>query len=329
MGRKVLLPYDVIFKNYQGSEARKDPARVKKMYGRTEGWRGALLEEESREFEKAMDKASSRIEQLRAAGRVDGVIAKDLATYTESAAGRMAIAMEKMKNAIAEAFTPERIQKFVGAIEGLADKVGPLAEAIGKIGDGLGALYSIGKSIRGFVSDDRGSAVFATSPEEVQRYAKLKNVSEFEAYKQLETTYNKARELKVKIRDAIKDDKTTPESNKLAVQGMMAPQTEWGMLGEHEVGAQYVRNAGLTPDQVQKIKEQILKEQVDEAIASGKGQSTKAAPDLGAELLKAINAGAPAIGRAVSQSIRDPQVNLDGNKVSTGVGNATDRRRRP
>jgi hypothetical protein len=333
LGRKVLLPFDVIFKNIQGSEAMKDPARIKKMFGRTEGWRGMLLGDEA---SRAMDSADkkfgsvqSRLEQLMASGREDGVIMKDLGTYTESAAGRMAIAMEKMKNAIAEAFTPERIQKFVGAIEGLADKVGPLAEAIGKIGDGLGALYSIGKNIRGFISDDRGSAVFATTPDDVKRYAKLKGVSELEAYKQLETTYNKARELKVKIRDTIKDDKTTPESNKLAVRGMMQSPTEWGMLGEHEVGEQYVRNAGLTPDQVQKIKEQILKEQVDEAIASGKGQSTKAAPDIGAELLKAINAGAPAIGRAVSQSMRDPQVNLDGNKVSTGVGNATDRRRRP
>lgn len=329
MGRKVLLPYDVIFQNYKNSEARKDPARVKKMFGRTEGWRGILLEEESREFEKAMDKASSRMEQLRAAGRVDGVIAKGQATIAESAAGRMAIAMEKMKNAIAEAFTPERIEKFVGAIEGLTELVGPIAEAIGKIGDGLGALYSIGKNIRGFISDDRGSAVFAANPEEVQRYAKLKNVSELEAYRQLEATYLKARELKVKIRDAIKDDKTTPESNKLAVKGMMASPTEWGAYGEHEVGAQYVANAGLTPDQIQKIKEQILKEQVDEDIAAGKGRSTKAAPDIGAEMLKAINAGAPAIGRAVSQSMRDPQVNLDGNKVSQGVGNATDRRRRP
>lgn len=333
LGRKVLLPFDVIFSNIQKSEAMKDPARVKKMFGRTEGWRGMLLgDEATRAFgttDGKIDQTISRLEALRRAGREDGVIMKDLGTYTESAAGRMAIAMENMKNAIAAAFTPERIEKFVGAIEGLTDKVGPLAEAIGKIGDGLGALYSIGKNIRGFISDDRGSAVFATNPEEVQRYARIKNVSEQEAYRQLEETYSKARQLKVKIRDAIKDDKTTPESNKLAVKGAMAPQTEWGMYGEHEVGEQYLRNSGLTPEQIQKIKDQILKEQVDEDIAAGKGHSTKPAADIGAEMLKAINAGAPAIGRAVSQSIRDPQVNLDGNKVSQGVGNATDRRRRP
>lgn len=333
LGRRVLLPFDVIFSNIQKSEAMKDPARVKKMFGRTEGWRGMLLgDEATRAFgttDGKIDQTISRLEALRRAGREDGVIMKDLGTYTESAAGRMAIAMENMKNAIAAAFTPERIEKFVGAIEGLTDKVGPLAEAIGKIGDGLGALYSIGKNIRGFISDDRGSAVFATNPEEVQRYARIKNVSEQEAYRQLEETYSKARQLKVKIRDAIKDDKTTPESNKLAVKGAMAPQTEWGMYGEHEVGEQYLRNSGLTPEQIQKIKDQILKEQVDEDIAAGKGHSTKPAADIGAEMLKAINAGAPAIGRAVSQSIRDPQVNLDGNKVSQGVGNATDRRRRP
>lgn len=333
LGRKVLLPFDVIFSNIQKSEAMKDPARVKKMFGRTEGWRGMLLgDEATRAFgttDGKIDQTISRLEALRRAGREDGVIMKDLGTYTESAAGRMAIAMENMKNAIAEAFTPERIEKFVGAIEGLTDKVGPLAEAIGKIGDGLGALYSIGKNIRGFIGDDRGSAVFATNPEEVQRYAKLKNVSEFEAYKQLETTYNKARQLKVKIRDAIKDDKTTPESNRLAVQASMAPSSEWGDVSERNIGQDYIRNSGLTADQVQKIKEQILKEQIDEDIAAGKGHSTKPAADIGAEMLKAINAGAPAIGRAVSQSMRDPQVNLDGNKVSQGVGNATDRRRRP
>lgn len=334
LGRKVLRPsFDILHDTFK-SDAFKDPAVLKKMMGRTEGWQGLLLLEKAWRVSQdanasALDKTTSHMDQLIASGRENGVIQKDGATIAESAAGRMAIAMEKMKNAIAEAFTPERIEKFVGAIEGLTDKVGPLAEAIGKIGDGLGALYSIGKNIRGFISDDRGSAVFATTPEEVQRYAALKNVSEYEAYKQLETTYNKARALKVKIRDSVKDDKTTPESNKLAVQGMMQPAAEWGMLGEHEIGQYYIQKSGLSPEAIQKIKDQILKEQIDEDIATGKGHSTKPAADIGAEMLKAINAGAPAIGRAVSQSMRDPQVNLDGNKVSQGVGNATDRRRRP
>lgn len=120
LGRKVLLPFPVIFKNIVGSEAMKDPAKIKKMFGRTEGWRGILLGDEA---SRALDKvdasgatALSRLMQLEQAGRENNVIQKDLATYTESSSGKIAMAVEKMKNAVAVAFTPERVAGFADAL---------------------------------------------------------------------------------------------------------------------------------------------------------------------------------------------------------------------
>lgn len=120
LGRKVLLPFPVIFKNIVGSEAMKDPALIKKMFGRTEGWRGMLLgDEASRSLDKVDASgrtALSRLMELEAAGRENNVIQRDLATYTESSSGKIAMAMEKMKNAVAVAFTPERVAGFADAL---------------------------------------------------------------------------------------------------------------------------------------------------------------------------------------------------------------------
>lgn len=313
-----------IMKEIAGSKLVKDPELMKKAFGRTEGWRSMELLLEN----------VKQLAELEASGHVKGVIGTDLAAYTESSAGRLEIAMERIKNKIAEAFTPERIEKFVNAIEGLADKIGPLVEAFGKIGDGLGKLYGVGKSVRGFIGTQGGSfgsPLAGTTPEKAAQYAAENNVSMAEAYQKLQAIYDKSRQFKKDIAGTVIDDKTTPASNKIAARALMTPRT---IAGEDErtLAEDYVRAVGLTQDQVRDLKSQLLKEDVDKDIREGRGQSKRSFDvDFGAEMLKAIQAAAPMIGAEVSKSMRQspPSIAIDGNPVAKAAGNATDSRRKP
>jgi hypothetical protein len=264
----------------------------------------------------------------------NGVVQEDSAAYAESSSGRIAIAFERIKNKIAEAFTPERIEKFVNALEGLADKMGPLAEAFGKIGDVLGSLYGAGKRVRGFVSSTGGSfggPLAPTTQAQAELYSRENNVSVATAYDRLQKIYDKARAMKMEINAAIREDKTTPESNKIAARGMLTPATVAGE-DQRSLAESYFREAGTSKEQIADLVKQALKDQVDSDIRSGNGRSVKPPEDFGVAMLKAFEAAAPAIGRSVASSMRSappPQVNLDGNRVSRGAGNATDKRRKP
>jgi hypothetical protein len=332
LGRKVYLPFSVIFKNIQGSEAMKDPARIKKMFGRTEGWRGMLLGDEASRLSASdadakIGKMVSRLQELEDAGRVNGVIQKDLATYVDSAGGKMAVAFEKMKTSIAEAFTPERITAFVNAIEGLGEKVGPLAEMVGKMSDGLNALYNTGKAIRKFVSPSEGPLA-PTSGEDVQRYrADHPGLTELQAMQAMQQDWDRMRKLKADVEAAMVNDRTTKESDKIAVRASMTAPS-----GSNELNAamSYIYSAGITPAYQRQLAEQVRKEMLDEDIKGGRARSvaeTAPAQPTVADLQRLIETSlAPAIARSMAGN--QPQVVIDGNPVATSSMNATDRRRK-
>lgn len=144
LNRKVLRPFPSIFKDIIGSKAMEDPAMIKKMFGRTEGWRGLLLgDEAARSFgktDKGIDKTISKLAELEEAGRVNGVVQQDLATFTESASGRMDVAVERMRNAFAAALTPERIDQIVSGIQRIADAMPAIMGAVGAASDAFSAF---------------------------------------------------------------------------------------------------------------------------------------------------------------------------------------------
>ncbi len=168
LGRKVLLPFPKIFKNIVGSEAMKDPALVKKMFGRTEGWRGLLLgDEASRSFGKTadgIDENVSQLEKLERAGRVNGVVMQDLGTMTESTSGRIDIAVEKMRNAFAEVLTPERIDQIVSGIQRIADAMPAIMHAVGAVSDAFAAFVHMVAKAKDFATG--GSHYKPTSDEQ-------------------------------------------------------------------------------------------------------------------------------------------------------------------
>jgi len=333
LGRKVLLPFSVIFKNIQGSEAMKDPARVKKMFGRTEGWRGMLLgDEAAREFAKiegGAEGAVSRLQALEIAGRANGVIFQDMGTYADSSAGRMVIAFERMKNAVAEAFTPERIEKFVSVIESMVDKVGTIAEGVGKIGDVFGALYGAGKSIRGALSSNENNNPYkeqlAHGGQEMlareargrgMKYAELRDLKYAES-----AAYDKAT---ANIMAGMEGDKVTDEARKRAVAARYS-----GNQGERTAGERFIESANIPADKVASLFKQVQAERIDAEIAAGKARS-QLNTDLVAAFKEAVSESlAPVMSKAVKDVVGIPnELKLDGNKVATSTRNATDIRRK-
>jgi len=96
--------------------------------------------------------------ELKKVAKDTGVIQRDKMKFLESDAGRLDTAMNNLKVTIAEAFTPERIKAFTNGVEALVDKMGPLMDSIGWIGDKLGSLYSFGRSARGAFNAAMGNA---------------------------------------------------------------------------------------------------------------------------------------------------------------------------
>jgi len=301
-GAKHLRPLEDIVADISRSKLMKDPTMLLKDIGRGEG--DAFL----RLWIEQMGKYRELVE----AAKVNGVVQKDLATVTASTSGRTAIAMERMKNAIAEAFTPERINAFVDAIEGLADKVGPLAEGIGKIGSGLGALYDAGKAIRGYLTPG-DSRLAEVTPEDIELEAKAKGLTPQEAAKSLQAQRGRYLAAKRAIAGAIVDDKTTPESNRRAVAALISTQDATGE-GARLAGAQYVAAAHLTPEVVQAIAKQVREETIDAEITAGRGRST-APYDMVAAMTQALRAAAPEIGRSIAQSAGPTTVKADGKAI--------------
>lgn len=115
-GTKTLKPVLEILEAIGKSKLAKDPTMLQKAFGRGEG------EQAFQMWSKHLD----LFNQLVDAGRQNNTVQQDLAAFTQSTAGRLDIAMNKLKQSIADAFTPERIQAFADLLErivGYAAKV--------------------------------------------------------------------------------------------------------------------------------------------------------------------------------------------------------------
>lgn len=128
--KKDLRELSDILEQVKKSPLNKDIEALIKSFGRSEAWRTFEL----------LAEAPDRLRELEQAGRANGVVQQDLARYTESTAGRLDVAMEKMKNAFAEALTPERIEQIVEGIGSMANAMGPLMTAIGKVAGAFGSF---------------------------------------------------------------------------------------------------------------------------------------------------------------------------------------------
>lgn len=136
-GKKELKGVLDIVDGIANSKLAKNPTKMIKALGRVEAYRAFIqLRDNRAELDKIVDSATDA-----------GIVQRDLDTYTQSAAGRTKIAWQKAKNEIAEAFTPERIERFADLVGKLASAGASIASALSKslgfvedIGTGLGML---------------------------------------------------------------------------------------------------------------------------------------------------------------------------------------------
>lgn len=130
-----LQTFEDIIHQIQKSKLSLDREALMKSFGRTEGER----------FYQVLTSLTDQYDKLKAAGMANGVVAKDLSTYTESSAGRMEVAVERMRNAFAEALTPERIDQIVVGIERIAGSMGGIIAMIERVSDGFAAMIYLAR----------------------------------------------------------------------------------------------------------------------------------------------------------------------------------------
>lgn len=117
-----------IITQISASKLAKDPTLLAKAFGSKE----ALAT-----FDQ-LHKGAPLYDQMIEAGKDLQTVNRDLATYLESDAGRLDKSFNKMKETIAQAFTPERIRAFTDGIETLAKSLGPVVDGISKIANVVG-----------------------------------------------------------------------------------------------------------------------------------------------------------------------------------------------
>jgi TP901 family phage tail tape measure protein len=264
-GVKTLKPFQEIWAQLEKSKLMKDPSKLIKTFGRGDGEAGIRL----------LIEMKKKYEELVEAGRVNGTVQQDLATINESAGGRTAAAMERVKNAVAEAFTPERINGFVTAVEALADKVGPVADGIGKIGSVLGGLYGVGQKVSGFFlgSNENANPWKEQEGKDVRWIQKethdggMDNSQEwldrlgaagvdkgrlaaFRSHRENKASYDAAVE---DITGAQVDDRSSPASIERAVLAKFAEPSMPGGLGKNAAGQKYLTAAHVSDAQAQEI----------------------------------------------------------------------------
>lgn len=150
---KRMKSFEDIMSQIEKSKLVKDPTLMTKALGSKEAEQSMAMLLKSRTIETG--KAASAYADLVKAGGDAEAVARDYATAQESASGRIDKAMNAMKVTIAEAFTPERITAFANALEGIAGKLGPVVDFVGKIADKMGAIFDLGHQMAG--GDDRAN----------------------------------------------------------------------------------------------------------------------------------------------------------------------------
>jgi TP901 family phage tail tape measure protein len=111
---------------------------------------------------RAMNTHGAMFDDLLAKSRDSNAVEVNAAKFRESSAGKLGVLMETLKNKIAAAFTPERIEYFINAVTKLGEGIGSLIDklhaAATAIGEGVGALGedNSGDGIGGFIGGSTG-----------------------------------------------------------------------------------------------------------------------------------------------------------------------------
>ncbi len=231
-----------IFKDLAANQKLADPRVVAEIFGR-------------KEAQSAIRSIRSNIDlygELRVAAEDTGAVQRDKATFLESDAGRLDAAFNRVKVAIAEAFTPERITGFTNAVESLADKMGPVVDLIGRAGDLLGGIMGIGKSVRGALEGPANPFQQEYAQSRLDRGVNpLLAMGSTDMTKGDSALQRNARgweDAKNRILGAEQGERVSKDSIRAA---FIASRQQGGFesVGAVRAGGSYLRNAGVTNEQ--------------------------------------------------------------------------------
>lgn len=123
-GKRELQDFEGIIKRIGDSKLMRDPVLLGKKLGN---------DKESLQAINMLTKEIALFDELKSAASDTGAVQRDLNTYLSSDAGKIDQAFNSLKVTLAEAFTPERIQAFVGALQKLVDVLVAAVSAASKL----------------------------------------------------------------------------------------------------------------------------------------------------------------------------------------------------
>ncbi len=296
-GTKTLRPISKIIEEIGTSKLAKDPQLLNKAFGRGEG----------EQIYQMLSGHVDLLRQMEEAGKDAGAVQRDLATFTTSDAGRMDLAFNRLKETIAAAFTPERITGFTNAVEALADRLGPVIDAVGKIGDAVGGIYGAGQKVRGFLSGNENNNPFVegNGMDEAKKYADAMDSDPEKQKRKIQAlvmrsknkgTYDTAVE---SIMGGQVNDRSSPESIRRAVFAKYnTREAGQGQLGEASAGQAYLTNAGIDNS---KAAELLAKYQSEAADKVAKAIRDGLVTGLAAMAPPAMNVDSTKVDKAVAK----------------------------
>lgn len=341
-GTKTWRKFSDIFNDIRTNNIlAKDPELLRKAFGRSEADRTIRLWMEGVET----------LKQLEAAGEANGVVQQDLGRFTTSSAGRMHIAFEKMKNAFAEALTPERVDQIVGGIQRIAESIGPLVTATGKAFDGIAKIvHLIGRAKQHLQGDSRWETSGGATDEERRLMTALRMEQAGKMVYWDDKDRQRAKRLTQHAKDydqamgeimgAEDDFGPTDDSIKRALRYSrshdMSPQGQ----NYTEAGRSYLisRDKEISDERYKRLRDEVDKERAEanpaaetmrrvaEIEEADKRKAREQAAFAKEHIAPIVRNAVDMIARAIQG--KPTEVKVDGNPVAKAGNNATDQRRR-
>lgn len=320
-----LRPFEDIIKQIQKSKLSLDRELLIKSFGRTEGER----------FYQVLTAMAEQYDQMKKAGEANGVVTRDLATYTESAAGRIDVATERIKNGFAQALTPERIDQIVGGIEQIVAAMPRIVEAIGTAMDAFSGMVRLFQGAHDWRTGIMG---YHPSRAEAASYDRMDDAGK-ERYAQKFTGYEEA------IKGIIAQESATGPSQ-ASIESAVAILSRRGDLTPGQQGAKaaaeaYLKDRDIAPYVIERARGQI--ERNANAALAAKLDARMATRDSTMDAYDRLQ-GQDRFAKQVADSVKEgvvqamrtwtpfsgpvPIIRIDGDNVGTALDNASRYRKR-
>lgn len=267
-GAKRFRSFRDIVDQIGASRLAKDPTLLTKAFGSVEAQQAFDMLRANR----------GELEAIYEAGQDAGAVQRDLDTYLQSSAGRMDVALNNVKLAVVEAFTPERIQKFVEVIEQVVDAIGSMIDGIKRLRDYMPGADALDQNPFGtdklgeqdlvsvVAAQTQGQTHLPESHPVVQRGREvLANRAAFDAAMGDITGAGSRDE---QIRRAVAAATARPTSAAMGGHDERA-YNAGGFAGKNTAGQRFLRDNNVSEETVAKIRSEQFARAIADAISKG------------------------------------------------------------